>query len=325
MRRVALGRMYAAAAAGRPAPVPTVYHPLYSAPVMPAGHRFPMPIFRTIHDRLLRTGVVDASQVHVPRLLGAADVKAVHCPAYVDRFFGGTLSAAEMRRIGLPWSELLVQRTLSELSGTLLAAELALQHGLATSCAGGTHHAHRDFGSGFCIFNDLALTTHSLLARGLVSRVLVVDLDVHQGDGTAAMLASEPRAFTLSVHAEDNFPARKATSSLDVGLPTGTGDEAYLGAVAEALDRSIQGFRPDIILYDAGVDIHAGDALGRLAVSDGGLRRRDLLVLSTAAAAGIPLAGYVGGGYNSDLEALAELHCSLHAAAAECWRLFKLS
>ena len=317
--------MFAAMAAARPPPVPTVYHPLYSAPVMPPGHRFPMAVFRCIHDRLLRTGVVLPSQIHVPpQLVDMDTVKRAHCPQYVDNFCANKLDAAALRRMGLPWSEVLVERTLSEVTGTLLTAELALKHGLATNCAGGTHHAHYNYGSGFCILNDLVITTMSLLDRGLASRVLIVDADVHQGDGTASMLASEPRAFTLSVHAADNFPARKATSSMDVALPTGTEDAAYLTALGEALDASIRTFRPDVILYDAGVDIHAGDALGKLSISDEGLWRRDMLVLTTAAAARIPVAGLVGGGYHSDLEVLAERHCSLHRAAAAVWTQFRL-
>ena len=168
------------------------------------------------------------------------------------------------------------------------------------------------------------MTTASLLASGKAERVLIVDLDVHQGDGTATMLAAEPRAFTLSMHCATNFPARKATSSLDVALPAGTGDDEFMDALAAALPATIASFKPSIVLYDAGVDPHAGDGLGRLALSDAGLRRRELFVLHAALDAGVPIAGYVGGGYAQDLEVLAARHCVLHEAAAQAWREHRL-
>ena len=168
------------------------------------------------------------------------------------------------------------------------------------------------------------MTTASLLASGKAERVLIVDLDVHQGDGTATMLAAEPRAFTLSMHCATNFPARKATSSLDVALPAGTGDDEFMDALAAALPATIASFKPSIVLYDAGVDPHAGDGLGRLALSDAGLRRRELFVLHAALDAGVSIAGYVGGGYAEDLEVLAARHCVLHEAAAQAWREHRL-
>jgi acetoin utilization deacetylase AcuC-like enzyme len=310
-----------------------------------------MQVFRTIYERLLRTGVVAASQIRVPPELVSRDtlVRAptdvfrgscaradqlllsvlppqalAHCPAYVDAFCSGALPLEAMRRIGFPWSPELVERTLAEVSGTLLTAELALQHGLACNTAGGTHHAHRAEGSGYCILNDLAVTTASLLHRGLAERVMVVDLDVHQGDGTATMLADEPRAYTLSMHCGANFPARKAASTQDVALPPGTGDDEFLDALAAVLPAALASFRPSIVLFDAGVDPHAADGLGRLALSDAGLLRRELFVLHAALDAGVPVAGYVGGGYADDLEVLAARHCLLHEAAAQAWREHKL-
>ena len=178
--------------------------------------------------------------------------------------------------------------------------------------------------SGFCILNDLAVTTASLLERNLAQRVMIVDLDVHQGDGTATMLAAEPRAFTLSMHCATNFPARKASSTLDIALPAGTGDDEFLDAMAAALPAAIASFKPSIVLFDAGVDPHAADGLGRLALSDAGLRRRELFVLHAALDAGVPIAGYVGGGYAEDLEVLAARHCILHEAAAQAWREHRL-
>jgi len=221
--------------------------------------------------------------------------------------------------MGLPWTPDLVERSLAEVGGTLLTAELALQHGLATNTAGGTHHAARAAGAGYCAINDIAVAAKALLARGVVSRILVVDLDVHQGDGTATMCADEERIFTLSVHAADNFPSLKAKSSLDVALPSGTGDDRYLDALVRCLPDVVTAFRPGLVLYDAGVDVHAADGLGKLALSDEGLWRREMLVLSTCLGAGVPVAGLVGGGYDRDLEALAARHCVLHRAAAQAW------
>lgn len=283
-----------------------------------------MAVFGRIHQRLLLTGVVDAQQVRSPQLAERTVLERVHCPDYVRAFCSGTLLPAALRRMGLPWSEALVERTLAEVGGTLLTAELALQHGLACNTAGGTHHAHRDAGSGFCILNDLAVTALSLLDRGLCQRVLIVDLDVHQGDGTATLLAGEPRAFTLSLHCEDNFPARKATSSLDVPLPAGTDDDAYLAVLSQVLPTVLSSHAPDLVLYDAGVDVHGGDTLGRLALTDQGLWRREMCVLSSCLALGVPVAGLVGGGYHPDLDVLAARHCVLHRAAAQAWRDFKL-
>mmetsp|Transcript_25314 Transcript_25314/g.80093 ORF Transcript_25314/g.80093 Transcript_25314/m.80093 type:complete len:290 (+) Transcript_25314:297-1166(+) len=235
-------------------PLPIVYHPLYSAPRFKEGHTFPMQVFERIHERLLDRGIVHPSQVHCPDVMPtAAQLHLAHCPDYVAAFRGGTLGDKELRRIGFPWSEVLVERTESEVAGTLLTARLALQHGIACNTAGGTHHAHRDFGSGFCIFNDLAVTARLLLGEGLVSRVLVLDLDVHQGDGTAAILQGDDRVFTLSVHCQDNFPARKQASDLDVGLRSGAGDAEYMRAISEVVPGALQDFRPDLVLYDAGV------------------------------------------------------------------------
>lgn len=317
----AASRTRALASSAYPPPVPLVHSPLFSAPVLPPGHRFPMGVFDAIHARLLRTGVVLPSQVHAPPPLDMALVTAVHCPAYVAAFCAGTLPPAAVRKLGLPWSPALVQRSLAEVSGTLLAARLALSRGLACSTAGGTHHAAFAHGAGFCALNDLAVTAAALLASGEASRVLICDLDVHQGDGTATLLASEPRAFTLSLQCAANaYPAR-AASTLDVELTAGTGDEAYAAALRGALPPALAAFRPDLVLYDAGVDVHGRDALGRLALTDGGLLRRDLFVLTACLGAGVPVAAVVGGGYDAggDLEALAARHCMLHRAAAVAW------
>jgi acetoin utilization deacetylase AcuC-like enzyme len=209
-------------------------------------------------------------------------------------------------------------------TGTLLTAQLALRHGLACNTAGGTHHAHASHGGGFCILNDLAVTAEVLLQQGSVQRVLILDLDVHQGDGTASIFKGRQDVFTLSVHCQSNYPYRKPPSHMDVGLPDGTDDVAYLRQISEILPGVLQDFRPDIVLYDAGVDVHVDDALGKLCVSDEGLMRRELLVMDTCLAEGIPLAGYVGGGYAADLDVLADRHIWLHLAAEQMWRDYSL-
>eukprot|EP00878_Enallax_costatus_P026794 GHUV01028793.1.p1 GENE.GHUV01028793.1~~GHUV01028793.1.p1 ORF type:complete len:274 (+),score=37.05 GHUV01028793.1:447-1268(+) len=218
-------------------PMPVVYHPLYSAPQLAPGHRFPMQVFRCIYERLLQQNIIQPTQVRMPEHLPSdRDLSLVHCPEYLAAFSSCSLDEQRVRRIGFgptTRTQILVDRTKSEVAGTLLTARLALQHGLACNTAGGTHHAFADSGSGFCILNDLAYTAHTLLQERAVERVLILDLDVHQGDGTAAMCAGNLDIFTLSVHAESNFPARKQKSSLDIGLQDGVGDKEYLTTVAQ--------------------------------------------------------------------------------------------
>tara|TARA_A100001391_G_scaffold184201_1_gene151861 strand:+ start:2352 stop:2969 length:618 start_codon:yes stop_codon:yes gene_type:complete len=204
--------------------------------------------------------------------------------------------------------------------GTLVTARLALEHGIACHLAGGTHHAHRDFGSGFCILNDLAVTARALLASGRVNQLLIFDCDVHQGDGTAAILADEPRAFTCSIHCEKNFPTRKMTSDLDVGLPPGLQDTAYLEVVTDTLADLLERVRPDLVLYDAGVDVYAGDPLGRLSVSLAGLAERERRVLALCRDHDVPVATVIGGGYDDDRPALARRHAMVIEAAHDLWR-----
>ncbi|KAG2431189.1 hypothetical protein HXX76_009717 [Chlamydomonas incerta] len=296
---------------------------------MPPGHRFPMGVFRRIYELVLEEGIAAPHQVHVPpHLPPDEELLLVHDPDYLRLFSGGQLDDERVRRIGfgpaVTRSEVLVRRTKAEVAGTLLTARLALAAGLAVNCAGGTHHAFPAHGSGYCILNDLAVTAEVLLAEGAVRRVLVLDLDVHQGDGTAFIFHDRPDVFTLSVHAASNFPARKQRSTLDVPLPDGTPDATYLARVAELLPAVLRDFRPDLVLYDAGVDTHVDDALGRLALTDGGLARRERLVLDTCLGWGVPVAGYVGGGYDDDLDVLARRHLHLHRAAAELWRGYGL-
>lgn len=294
--------------------LPLVYHTDYVVP-LPAGHRFPMQKFGLIYELLLREGVATPAQFHTPEIVSLDLIEKVHSPDYVAAYCTGALDTKAMRRIGLPWSAALVKRTLTAVSGTLCTAELALQHGLACSTAGGTHHAFCTYGSGFCIFNDLAITSRVLLDTGKVRSILIVDLDVHQGDGTAAIFQQDPQVFTFSMHGEKNFPFIKQQSDLDVPLPDGMEDEEYLRLLDYYLVDLLTEVQPDLVLYDAGVDIHKDDPLGRLALTTKGLYKRDLFVLRICLAQGVPVACVVGGGYARDLQALAYRHSLLHRAA----------
>ena len=299
--------------------VPLVYHPSYSFP-FPGRHRFPMEKFRLLHERLRDGGVAGAANLHRPGRARPALLSLAHCPEYLDRFLGNRLGEREAKRMGLPWSEDLVRRTCIAPMGTLLTAQLALKHGIACHLAGGTHHAHYDFGSGFCILNDLAITARALRAGGLVKRVLIFDCDVHQGDGTAAILAGDPELFTCSIHCEKNFPTRKSRSDLDVGLPVGLEDDGYLAVVEETLADLLRQLQPDLVLYDAGVDVYAGDPLGRLSVSLTGLAERERRVLTLCREHGVPVATVIGGGYDDDRPALARRHALVVEAAHQLWR-----
>lgn len=300
-------------------PLPLVYHDEYSPP-FPDGHRFPMEKFRLLRDHLVASGLTSDAELRRPEPCPAEILALAHDPAYIERYCSGALSREELRRLGLPWTPALARRTLLAVGGSLLAAELALEHGLACHLAGGTHHAHYDHPSGFCIFNDLAVIARYLLASGRVGRVLVFDCDVHQGDGTAHILEDTPDAITVSLHCEQNFPARKARSDWDIGLPRGMGDADYLKVVDDALNYLLPLYQPDIVLYDAGVDVHRDDTLGYLELSDAGLAARDTAVLRHCLEREIPVLGVIGGGYDPDRAALARRHGILHHSAARLWR-----
>lgn len=302
-----------------PMSLPVVYHPNYVIP-LPPEHRFPMGKFGRIYEALLAEQIITPDQTHHPEIIPQAWIEQVHTPDYVAAYVEGTLDMKALRRIGLPWSQALVTRTWTAVSGTLLTARLALEHGLACNTAGGTHHAFSDYGSGFCIFNDLAITARAMQALGLAQKILIVDLDVHQGDGTAAIFQNDPTVFTFSMHCQVNFPFRKQQSDLDVALAEGVEDEAYLRILADHLPGLLTDFRPDLVLYDAGVDPHQDDRLGKLALTDEGLYRRDNYVLQTCLAGGYPAATVVGGGYSKDLNVLARRHTLLHRAAKELYQ-----
>jgi acetoin utilization deacetylase AcuC-like enzyme len=302
-------------------PLPIVYHPDYVTP-LPDGHRFPMPKFGKVYETLIRDGIATLDQFHIPDVATIDELQLVHTPVYVEAYRQGTLDARALRRIGFPWSPALVTRTCTAVGGTILTAKLALQHGLACNTAGGTHHAYADFGSGFCIFNDMAVAARVVQALGLARQILVIDLDVHQGDGTAAIFHHDPSVYTFSMHCGANFPFRKQQSDLDLALAINIGDDAYLAALQATLPDLLQRVQPDLVFLDAGVDPHHDDSLGKLALSDGGLDRRDRYVLATCAAQGIPVAAVIGGGYQKDVDRLARRHCTLHRAATEIYQQY---
>jgi acetoin utilization deacetylase AcuC-like enzyme len=264
---------------------------------LPEGHRFPMEKYALLRNRLADSGHFSADDFAVPEAASDEDILRAHCPLYLQRVTSGTLSVEEIRRIGFPWSLQMVERSRRSAGATLAAAHTALIDGVSANLAGGTHHAGFDFGAGFCVFNDAAIAARALQAEGRVKRVMVIDLDVHQGDGTAQIFTGDDSVFTLSLHGDKNFPFRKQESSLDVPLPDGTGDEAYLAALDDALTQAFGRFRPDMAIYLAGADPYEGDRLGRLKLTKAGLAARDEAVLTTLHAKGLPVAIAMAGGY----------------------------
>ena len=283
--------------------IAVVHHPDYLAAATVRAGSYRGGKNGAIRDLLLARGDIDW---FTPEPMPRRWLEAAHDPAYVAEVLEARVPQAKERRIGFPVTEAVARRTCAVAGGTYDAARIALERGYAANGAGGSHHALADTGAGYCVFNDLAIAAIRLAAEGY--RVAVVDCDVHQGDGTAALTAGRPGIVTCSIHAEKNFPARKARSTVDIDLPDGTGDAAYLAALEAALVPLLDAERPDIILYQAGVDPHAEDRLGRLSLTDAGLVARETLVARLAIARGIALASTVGGGYGADMEVLARRH-----------------
>ena len=261
-----------------------------------------------LRDRVIADGIVAAERVLDPE--GATDdvLRLVHTADYVDRFVSGALSAAETRRLGFPWSPALVERSRRAVGGTVAAARHALARGTGMNLAGGTHHAFPDHGEGFCVFNDVAIAIRLLRAEGLIRRAAVIDLDVHQGNGTHAVFADDPEVFTFSVHGGRNYPFDKVAGSLDVELDDGTGDDEYLRVLADALPGVLQAAQPDLVLYLAGADPHEGDRLGRMRLTFAGLARRDVMVLESCRAVGMPVVVTIAGGYGRRIEDTVAVH-----------------
>lgn len=293
-----------------------IYHPDYVAP-LPAGHRFPMAKFRRLVELSLADGVIRPAHIEQPEPAPSAWIELAHAPEYVRGVCECTLSAQAMRRIGLPLSTALVKRSLAAVGGTIHAVRLALEQGLAFNAAGGSHHAFFDHGAGYCVFNDVVVAGRWLLEHGAVQQILIVDLDVHQGDGTAHLCRTEPRLSTFSMHCVENFPTRKQVSDKDVALPEGVEDKEYLALLERHLSASLAELAPDFVFYNAGVDPHMADRLGKLKLSDEGLYARDHFVLDSCRRRGIPMVGVVGGGYAESVDAVAYRHTLLHRAARD--------
>ena len=287
---------------------------------LPDGHRFPMEKYALLRSQLQACGAFSVTDFCVPAAASTEEILRAHDADYLQRITTGTLDAAEIRRIGFPWSAAMVERSRRSAGATLAACRSALEREGDSACAinlaGGTHHAHRNFGSGFCVFNDAAIAALAMRAEGRARRIAIVDCDVHQGDGTATILADTPDVFTCSLHGAKNFPFRKQASDLDVELPDDTGDEAYLAALDAALDTVFTRARPELVIYLAGADPYAGDRLGRLALSIDGLRLRDERVLGMCRTANVPIAVAMAGGYAQPIDDTVTIHFNTICTAA---------
>lgn len=283
---------------------------------LPPGHRFPAGKYSMLRRRIASENTLGNALLRQSPAATMAELALAHDAGYVSAVLDGTVSAEIQRRIGLPWSETLVARSLATTGGSIAAARSALEYGLSGQLAGGTHHAHRDFGSGYCVFNDLAVAALAMLIEGKVSRIAIIDLDVHQGDGNAAILADHPAVFVLSIHGEKNFPFRKVPSTLDVGLMDGTEDADYIRALAGALEH-LADFRPELVLYLSGVDPLASDKLGRLSLTFDGLEERDRMVFQFCRRRGIPVSIAIGGGYADPITDSVQAYAATFRVARE--------
>lgn len=275
---------------------------------LPEGHKFPMAKYSRLRERLLAEGIVAPGDLHEAPLASLEDLALAHDPGYVDAVVTGTVPPDIQRRIGFPWSPQMVERSRRSVGATIAAAHAALDDGTAANLAGGTHHAFADRGEGFCVFNDVAVAARVLQRDHHARRIAVVDLDVHQGNGTAAIFQHDASVFTFSMHGEKNFPFKKETSDLDVALPDGTGDDAYLSLLQQHLPEVLNRHEPDFVFYLAGADPYEGDRLGRLKLTIEGLRRRDEIVMSACLGAGLPVAVSMSGGYATDVDAIVTIH-----------------
>ncbi len=296
-----------------------VFHAESFTIALPAGHRFPISKYRRLHDALASAAPAWLELETAP----AVDrelLERSHAPAYVEKIYAGSLSADELRMLGFPWSPALLERSRRSVGATIAALAAARADGVAASLAGGTHHAGFARGAGFCVFNDVATATHNALAEHPAARVLVIDCDVHQGDGTAEMLACEPRAYTFSIHSARNYPHRKALSDLDIGLPDGADDAHYLRELDTGLAHAFRCARPQMVLYIAGADVYKGDRLGRLAMSSAGIAERDRRVLLASERHGAALAMVMGGGYAADIDDTVAIQRRSVELAGESWQ-----
>ena len=284
---------------------------------LPEGHRFPMVKYSMLRERVARDGICGLGELRTPRAVTDEEILRAHVPDYLKRVASGTLTEKEVRRIGFPWSEKMVERSRRASGGTLGACLAALDEGLAANLAGGTHHAFSDRGEGYCVFNDSAIAARAVQAAGLVEHVVVIDTDVHQGNGTAAILREDPTVFTFSVHGAKNFPFHKEESDLDAPLPDGAGDTEFLAKLENGLEAALDAADASLAIYLAGADPFEGDRLGRLSVTKSGLAERDRIVLETCRERGIPVAVTMAGGYASEVEDTVDVHFQSIRRAAD--------
>ena len=287
---------------------------------LPDGHRFPVGKYSALRAIIDAERVLGRTQLIAAKPVAADILLKAHSSVYIEEMLSGSVAPDAMRRIGLPWSPELVNRSRATVAGAIASGRAALMQGISGQLAGGTHHSHRDFGSGFCVFNDLAVATLTLLDEGAVGRIAIVDTDVHQGDGNAAILGADPRVFILSVQGEKNFPFRRVAATLDVDLPDGTTDADYLAALHSALEPVIA-FRPELLFFLSGADPLAEDRLGRLSLTHAGLSARDRLVMDTFKSRGVPVAIAIGGGYAEPISASVAAYANTFRVAAELWKL----
>ena len=304
--------------------IPLIYHSLYSQLPLPEGHRYPINKYRLLYEAIEQLREDDEQwqqSLHYvePEPVNKAELSQIHCGEYIESLISGALPAVKMRRIGFPWSQELINRTLMSAGGTCETVRQSIEHGIAIHLSGGYHHAHFDFGSGFCLINDLVIAAKRGLTIEGVDKILIVDSDVHHGDGTATLCADDEQIVTLSFHCDKNFPARKPDSDLDVPLTRGTGDEEFLATFTSVVEMAINLHQPDVIVYDAGVDIHQDDELGYLNVTSEGIYARDRFMFELAKQKQLPIACVVGGGYRSQHHELVPIHMQLIRAAIDTY------
>ncbi len=294
------------------------HHLLYAHP-LPAGHRFPMLKYELIPEQLLHEGTVQQSNFFEPELVAESDIITTHDEQYWLQLKNLTLSPKDQRRIGFPLNKQLIERELRIARGTIDGALLALKYGVAFNVAGGTHHAGSNWGEGFCMLNDQAIAANYLLGNNLANRILIVDLDVHQGNGTAEIFLHEPRVFTFSMHGDKNFPFRKEKSDLDIPLADQTNDEEYLTKLDLLLPQLFKKHQPDFVFYLAGVDVLATDKLGKLALSKDACKQRDQIVFETCLKHQVPIQVSIGGGYSEDIKVIVDAHCNTFRVATNLY------
>lgn len=287
---------------------------------LPEGHKFPMAKYSKLRERIVAEGIIATDDLLEAPVAEWEELQLVHEHSYVDAVRTGTVAHDIQRRIGFPWSPQMVERSRRSVGATIAASRIALDEGVAANLAGGTHHAFANRGEGFCVFNDVAVAARVLQAEHLARRIAVVDLDVHQGNGTASIFSADPTVFTFSMHGDKNFPFKKEFSDLDVALPDGTADDQYLSLLQVHLGDVLNRHQPDFVFYLAGADPYEGDRLGRLKLTIAGLRERDNIVLSRLSKAGLPVAISMSGGYANDIDAIVTIHTNtIRTAAAQKW------